>query len=275
MIKIYNETKNAWNIKSQGTALLISKSRKYNSNGAVKKRSIKAITYNNVISDEKVKEIAGLTEMIIPHDLFTDKTEVKFSRKDLTSILSTSNKRNKDIFLISLNLQGRKVVGVSDCMLLEYLLLGGEFSLIVAVRPNTKFRIYLNNKENTRKEIYEFNTDEQGKTTLRIISKENNSNNTNRESVFKPKKFRPATPTHLVLGHESNEETMALTYNKNGIVTFNDNNLYEVVDGLIEKKYRAITLYDVENEIVEFIKKKFDIVYAIDGCLGNLYKLKI
>ena len=273
MIKIYNETKTPWNITSQGTALLLTKTRQYINNGNKKRRTIKAISYKNLIPQDKVKELTQMVNMKSPQVLFDNTTEVKFSRKDLTAILTTSNKRNKDIYLISLNLQGREVVGVSDCLVLEYLMLGGEFSFIIAVRPDTKFKIYLNNKETNRTEIYVFSSDKEGKTTLRINSKEKDTKDTKPKASFKLKKFRPATATHLILGHESNEEKM-LSYTKNDISTFNDTDLHEVVNGLVAKKYKAVTLYDVDNEVVEFAKTKFNTVYAID-CLGNLYKLKI
>ena len=276
MIKLYNETKTPWSISSQGSALLITKDRRYDRSGEFKRRTIKAITYNNLLPEEKVKEINSLTEMKTPQDVFDKNTEVIFSRKDLTTIITSSNKHTKDIYLISLNLQGRKIIGVSDCMVLEYLLLGGEFSLIAAVRPNSIFRIYLLNKENTRKEIYEFNTDSEGRTSLKVKSKENNPESVKTDKVFKPKKFRPAIVTHLVLTHETKKEAIEnkIENGDNTIMLYNDETLNEIVNTVSRNNYRAVTLFEACDKTIEYAKKKFDTVYIMNET-GIINKVKI
>jgi hypothetical protein len=165
----------------------------------------------------------------------------------------------KDVFLISIDLKGRKVLDISNhnVFLLESFILGGELSMIASLN-NFEDTLDIKLFDDARKKIvvYTFGRDVNTNALYTKITVRDKIEN-EEELVFMPKRFRPAKVTYTIIVHSKDKEQLQKvvdTQNHN-VIEVTKNTMDTAIQQLIDENYKAVTLFMNVESIDETAKK--------------------
>lgn len=267
MIGIYNETSTKWaGNKLNEKAVCISKVKEYKYKNRNERKSAHIITYATMFENdieanlfEKLKTCIKMKDIVT----LTDKTSTTllFSKKDYNPFITERTRNLKDIFLVSIDLRGRKVLSVSteNVFILEGYILGGEFTVIASVNsPDDCLKIKLYDSTKKKVELYVFGKNAETGALFVNISDEPLAGD-EEETKYYFKKFRPAKPTHTIFVHKKDKEALLKVlprpelYN---IVEITKMTLEEEVKKLLDQHYKAVTFFMDTDDVNDATAKK-------------------
>jgi hypothetical protein len=277
MISVYNETKTAWGfdtINDSVLRLMKRKTRKDAETGkVVKNRAISIIAYTQIFGDlDTLRTRLNKIRMSEhPSALSYKPTTIVFNRKEFKPFISERETNQKHVLLGSLFLQGRKVVSVknNDTFLLEYFIMGGEFSFIVSLnRPTANFVVELLDQKNNKLVTYKFFVDE-AKNRITLEKTEQPVEEGKEYGDIRLRPFRPSRPTHLVFADVKDADLVGALLNGQHSVRYFDQtvSVEDLITAAQAENYKAVTLlYNPTNEEEQ---QKFDQV--VSQLLDNFY----
>lgn len=292
MISVYNETKTTWGFQTINDSVLRLMKRKtrkdYETGKVVKNRAINIIAYTQIFGDIEAlrTRLSKIRLSEHPSALSYKPTTIVFNRKEFKPFISERDKNQKHVLLGSLFLQGRKVVSVknNETFLLEYFIMGGEFSFIVSLnRPTANFVVELLDQQHNKLITYKFFVNE-AKNRIELEKSEQPVEEGKEYGDIRLRPFRPSRPTHLVFADVKDADLAGalLSYQHN--VRYFDDTISSVEDLIAAaqaENYKAVTLlynptvavdqqrYD---QIVSLLLSKFSTVYKMNKA-GEIEKL--
>ena len=193
--------------------------------------------------------------------LYPNNTNVKFQHKDERPNITTGDRFNTDVMIISIKLNGRIIknfVKTSNINCLTYLIAADVLSMIVSIKENTRdydagnlFSIILHDNASKTDTTYAFDKIEY---EYMLQTATADSDETIEHPTFKLVAYRPARVTKLVYVDQSDENSFNLALNPKRnpagageVIVFNPEEGFDIdtaIDlGYGEKKYRACTLF--------------------------------
>lgn len=273
MIGIYNETTEKLDIKNlNGKVSRLGKTKVYNRFGKDTFRSVGLVVNNGVFKD-KIDEVDQLLSkeycnMFDVSTLSDINTAVIFSQKDNNPYVAVAKRTTgvKDVLLISLRLQGKKIIDVYgvNCFNLEGYVWGGELTVIASLNNFDKeLLIKLFDNETNEMVVYTFGRNEKECRFELDISRTEVSGEelTKCKSIsFRFNKFRPARPTHTVLVYGKDREQLSkivnMDDNRHNIVVISKScDINQAIKDLASNNVSAVTLF-VNTDKIEDIDKK-------------------
>lgn len=254
MLAIFNESNNAWAMKSlsQYAGSLYKERTISKNNETVTKKT-------DIIVAKALGELdlSSFINMNNVQTVYEKNTNVRFQQKDERAILSTGDKYNTDVIAITLTLNGRIIKDfdkTANINCLNYLIAGDELSMVVSVKETnnpadgTSFDIVLHDNKAKVDTTYTFV--KKGNEYDLILSTSAATTAIERPS-FKFITYRPARVTRLVFVNSADTAAFSAVYTpKNGtglVAEFAEDTESGDLDTLIaefkEDKFRAATLF--------------------------------
>lgn len=249
MFFIYNQTKNPWEVTSiHDNVLRFTKTHKVPKADKTRATSIIGATslFGSLEQAQTLFKSAVGSELDSePIKVSSSSTGIIFNRKAFQPFISESKENQKDTLLLSFNVRGKvlKSVKTDKAFLLEYLILGGELSLITTINnEGGTVVVELWDKQTESDVVHTFKREGEN-ITHTVTTQSGTVLDENRRVYFK--KFRPAHVTHYVLVQKKDRadlETL-LGDKQYQIVEFDKATEEEVIQNLLDQKIRAVTLF--------------------------------
>lgn len=283
MISVYNETKTTWGFETINDSVLRLMKRKTRKNvetGKVTNRAISIIAYTQIFGDLDALR-ARLSKIRMsehPSALSYKSTTIVFNRKEFKPFISERDTNQKHVLLGSLFLKGRKVVSVknNDTFLLEYFIMGGEFSFIVSLnRPTANFVVELLNEKQNKLVTYKFFVNE-AKNRISLEKSEQPVEEGKEYGDIRLRPFRPSRPTHLVFADVKDTDLAeALLSGQHSVRYFDETvSVEDLITAAQAENYKAVTLLYNPATATEEEQQKYD--HIVSQLLENfitVYKM--
>lgn len=282
MISVYNETKTTWGfdtINDSVLRLMKRKTRKDSETGkVVKSRVTSIIAYTQIFGDLDAlrTRLSKIRMSKHPSALSYKPTTIVFNRKEFKPFISERDTNQKHVLLGSLFLQGRKVVSVknNETFLLEYFIMGGEFSFIVSLnRPTANFVVELLDQKSNKLITYKFFVDE-AKNRITLEKSERPVEEGEEYGDIRLRPFRPSRPTHLVFADVKDTDLAGALLSGQHTVRYFDEtvSVEDLITAAQAENYKAVTL--LYNPTTEEEQQKFDqIVTQLLENFNTVYKM--
>ena len=265
MIGIYNERRNNWEAtKVNDKVHCLFTSRETEKDNKKVKQSAHIIVYDSIFNNasQSLQELATKAEYSNMKDLATisDKNStIVFSKKDYNPFVSEKSQQLKDILLISIRLQGRRVIDISNdnTFILDGYIMGGELSLIASLNNfENSLSIKLLSEATGDVTVYTFGRNEDNKLSMTVDNRKADDAEKAQEKL-KIKKFRPSRPTHAIVVYKKDlEQLQQVVDTKNhNVVEISKQNMEQVIEELKSQNYKAVTLFVNADEITGVTKK--------------------
>lgn len=244
MIYIYNETNTPWDynrLTEKVSKFVIKKPVSDN-----KEKRIDLVVSNNITVNEHLSSYVNMNSVM---QISESSTGVIFQKKDCVPLVTADSKYTKNIILLNINLRGRIIRDIltRGVQILTYAIAKGELIMAVSCSDaqDTAMDIIMYSSKTETDTQYSF---VKTKTGYGINITENDDVEAIESPVYKIKKYRPTSPTHLVLVHK--DDMNAMTANnvimkpeRYCIVEFDENDIAEIIAKYRQDGYRAATLY--------------------------------
>lgn len=251
MIALFNNTKLQWRCKNNS-----------------KKSSFAEISIGTKTRDGDFKNLkisvpstinmdaVAVTNSKEMHSVYSDTTSIFYDNKTNNPTIGTAGE-NKDIFLISLDIQGCSIIDMTrqDLFVLGFLIIRGCLFMIASIKEgSTGFYIKLFNREEKAVYTYTFNvgTDSSVDLAQRTNVVIDVANATEKHyDHFKIRSFRPSRATHLVFINNKDadiaakfiEEERFMSNERNEFVYFDEDNMSDAMKKYLNDGYVAATIF--------------------------------
>jgi len=290
MLFIHNETTTQWGIQELNNPVIrFSKTKTIKTEEKERVVGMSIIALNRLFPnmEELKKAVAEAVQTEQPVRISDENTSVIFNRKAYQPFVTSRPKNYKDILLATLDIKGKRIIEVygEKAFLLEYLLGQGEFSFIIALNSlESKYVVKLLDAKKQKVTVYTFGRTEEGVVLEKTVV---DAEETDKDKELRLKKFRPARPTHFVLVHRNDKQSLLekIDQEQYTVVEFEKKTFEDVIKSLKDQNVRAVTYYadapfgkvepDVFRKyksITDKLRKQFQTVFKLhnDGKVAKM-----
>lgn len=259
MITIYDETKRGWEVKPIGNKSLYSfaKTVKIGKGDKAKTRRMSLLANGDfeplLTETEKLKKDGGVyssIDMTVSH---------YFCHKDFNTILTTKAKKSENIFCLTFDVRNRVLIGIEgigdvyECDILEYLLFGGELTVLLRLHHSNNTDIELFFMDKKTKKISSTIIQSNGNGYDEIDNPEKNyphlfkSTDVDKIKPLNIERKRPKNlPTYNILCVDGYVDDVYKSFNRQErcqVTSIVDNEVDMVLKGMRDDKIQAVTVF--------------------------------